>query len=67
MVINMIYDHLVKHNGKYYRPGEEVPDNKEPLLSEAIPGLSDDDISFETDSLIGAKSVGRRGRPKKSD
>ena len=67
MVINMIYDHLVKHNGKYYAAGEEVPTNEEPLLSETIPRLSDEDISFETDSLIGAKSVGRRGRPKKSD
>ena len=63
----MIYDHIVKFNGKYYNAGEEVPENKEPLLSETIPVLSDEDISFETDSLIGAKSVGRRGRPKKTD
>ena len=63
----MKYDHIVKYNGKYYAAGEEVPDNKEPLLSETIPRLSDEDISFETDSLIGARPVGRRGRSKKSE
>ncbi len=24
------YNHIVKFNGKYYRAGEEVPDNKQP-------------------------------------
>ena len=63
----MIYDHLVKHNGKYYQPGEEVPENKEPLFSEEISEPSDKDITFESDAVAGTKTSGRRGRPKKSE
>ena len=62
----MIYDHIVKHNGKYYNPGEEVPEKTEPLTS-ASEEVSDEDIILETDSVVGAKTTGKRGRPKKSE
>lgn len=66
MVTNMIYDHLVKHNGKYYNPGEEVPETTESL--NLVPEeISDKDIVFETNSVAEIKSSGRRGRPKKSE
>lgn len=62
----MIYDHIVKHNGRYYNPGEEVPGKMEPLTS-APEEVSDEDIILETDSAVGAKTSGKRGRPKKSE
>ena len=63
----MIYDHIVKFNGKYYNAGEEVPEKEEPLLFNGTEGLSDEDIVLETDSAVGNKTSGRRGRPKKSE
>lgn len=63
----MIYDHLVKHNGRYYQPGEEVPENKEPLFQEEAPEPSDKYITFESDVVSETKNSGRRGRPKKSE
>ena len=63
----MIYDHIVKFNGKYYNAGEEVPENEEPLLFNGTEGLSNEDIVLETDSAAGNKTSGRRGRPKKSE
>ncbi len=42
----MVYDHIIKQNGIYYRSGEEVPDAAE----EASPlPFSDENIEFETD------------------
>lgn len=67
MVIDMIYDYLVKHNGKYYKPGEEVPEKEEPLPFTPEEETSDEDIILETDSAVGTKASGRRGRPKKSE
>ena len=63
----MIFDHVVKHNGRYYNPGEEVPENGEPLPFDGTEGISDEDIVLETDSAVGAKTSGKRGRPKKSE
>ena len=62
----MIYDHIVKFNGKYYNAGEEVPENKEPLFPKEEE-ISDNDIVLETDSAVATKASGRRGRPKKSE
>ena len=59
----MIYDHIVKHNGKYYEAGEEVPESKEPRNSE---DMNDKDVLFETD-ISGNSGGARRGRPKKSN
>lgn len=61
----MIYDHIVKFNGKYYNAGEEVPEKEEPLPFDGTEGLSDENIVLETDSVAGNKNSGRRGRPKK--
>ena len=61
----MIYDHIVKFNGKYYNAGEEVPEKEELLPFDGTEGLSDEDIVLETDSAVGNKTSGRRGRPKK--
>ena len=58
----MIYDHIVKFNGKYYNAGEEVPE-KEETLSDLY--ASDENIVLETDS-VATKTESRRGRPKKS-
>lgn len=63
----MIYDHIVKFNGKYYNAGEEVPEKEESLPFDGTEGLSDEDIVLETDSAVGNKTSGRRGRPKKSE
>lgn len=60
----MIYDHVVKHNGRYYNPGEEVPVNEESLFSEE---LSDEDIVMDTDAVEKPRSSSKRGRPKKSE
>lgn len=59
----MIYDHIVKFNGKYYDAGEEVPENEGPLSAPE----KDEDIVFEADSVIGNKTSVRRGRPKKTE
>ena len=60
----MIYDHIVKFNGKYYNAGEEVPEKEEPLFSEE---LSDEDIVMDTDAVAKPRSSSKRGRPKKSE
>lgn len=64
MVINMIYDHLVKHNGKYYAAGEEVPTNEEPLF---VSEVTDDNVAPDADTDADGKSTSRRGRPKKTN
>lgn len=63
MVINMIYDHLVKYNGKYYAAGEEVPENEEPFFDSYA---SDENIVLETGAVV-TKTESRRGRPKKTE
>lgn len=60
----MIYDHIVKHNGKYYAAGEEVPENIESLPAVNFSEI-DDDIALETDAPMSEKTQSRRGRPKK--
>lgn len=55
MVINMIYDHLVKHNGKYYAAGEEVPEDD----------FAQDKHEDETLKSQNESAIARRGRPKK--
>ena len=59
MVINMIYDHLVKHNGKYYAAGEEVPENEEPLFNSCT---SDENIVLETDAVVTKTDPKRRSK-----
>ena len=63
MVINMIYDHLVKHNGKYYAAGEEVPENEQALFDYYA---SDENIVLETDGVV-TKTERRRGRSKNTE
>lgn len=63
----MIYDHIVKFNGKYYNAGEEVPEKEEPLFPDDMMGVADEDITLETDAVSEKKSSGRRGRPKKTE
>lgn len=59
----MIFDHIVKFNGKYYAAGEEVPENEEPLFNSYI---SNENIVLETDA-VATKTESRRGRPKKTE
>ena len=64
MVINMIYDHLVKHNGKYYAAGEEDPTNEEPRVTTEAP---DENIVSDADAAAEEGLTSRRGRPKKTN
>ena len=66
----MVYDHIIKKNGKYYPAGLEVPEIMEPLpfsdLDEVEP------LPFEGEGDISGKenqttSASKRGRPKKID
>lgn len=43
----MVYDHMVKVNGKYYQTGEDVPEIDAVGSDNSLP-FSDDDITFET-------------------
>ena len=58
----MIYDHIVKFNGKYYNAGEEVPEKEELLPFDGTEGISDEDIVLVVDSAVANKNSGRRGR-----
>lgn len=61
----MIYDHIVKHNGKYYAAGENVPENVTPSLAENTENFWDSDSALETE--VPSVTMGaRRGRPKKN-
>lgn len=51
----MKYDHIVNHNGIYYRAGQDVPENEE---REANTELPFSDISAEI-----IKPSPKRGRP----
>lgn len=42
----MVYDHMVKVNGKYYQAGEDVPEIDMPEEEIELP-FSDSDIEFE--------------------
>lgn len=44
----MIYDHMVKADGKYYLAGEDVPEIKDAAVDETPLPFSDDDIELET-------------------
>lgn len=44
----MVYDHMVKVNGQYYRAGEDVPEIDDMAGGENSPPFSDDDITLET-------------------
>lgn len=44
----MIYDHMIKVNGKYYQAGEDVPEIDSGMVEEEIQlPFSDSDIEFE--------------------
>ena len=63
----MIYDHIVKFNGKYYNAGEEVPEKEGP--SSVPDNLSplEESVVKNNSIAIKTKTSGRRGRPKKSE
>lgn len=43
----MVYDHMVKANGRYYHTGEDVPEiTSEDGIKNSLP-FSDDDITLE--------------------
>lgn len=44
----MVYDHIVKVNGRYYQTGEDVPEIKDMAEGESSLPYSDDDITLET-------------------
>lgn len=46
----MVYDHMVKVNGKYYQPGEDVPEIMYMAEDENSLPFSDNDIELEENS-----------------
>lgn len=44
----MVYDHMVKVNGRYYQAGEDVPEVDYTTEDENSLPFSDDDITLET-------------------
>lgn len=44
----MVYDHMVKVNGKYYQSGEDVPEIMDMAEDENSLPFSDDEITLET-------------------
>ena len=57
----MKYDHIVNHNGVYYKAGEDVPDELEGDRGESscLPN------SFNVGDSMEEPSTSKRGRPKK--
>lgn len=46
----MVYDHMVKANGKYYQPGEYVPGITDMAEDKSSLPFSDNDIELEENS-----------------
>lgn len=46
----MVYDHMVKVNGKYYQSGEDVPEIMDMAEDENSLPYSDNDIELEEES-----------------
>lgn len=46
----MVYDHMVKVNGKYYQSGEDVPEIMDMAEDENSLPFSDNDIELEENS-----------------
>lgn len=46
----MVYDHMVKVNGRYYQTGEDVPEIDDMAGNENFLPFSDNDIELEEDS-----------------
>lgn len=44
----MVYDHMVKVNGRYYQVGEDVPEIDDMAVGENSLPFSDDNITLET-------------------
>lgn len=44
----MVYDHMVKVNGKYYQSGEDAPEITDMAEDENSLPFSDDEITLET-------------------
>ena len=63
----MIYDHIVKFNGKYYNAGVEVPEKEESLSASDDLSLLEEDVTRNNSAALKTKTSGRRGRPKKSE
>lgn len=46
----MVYDHMVKVNGKYYQAWETVPEDEEMAGEETSLSYSDSEITLETEA-----------------
>ena len=46
----MVYDHMVKVNGKYYQARETVPEDEEMAGEETSLSYSDSEITLETEA-----------------
>lgn len=60
----MIYPYKVKHNGVIYEAGVNVPDENEPLVSDAV-NEDSGKITITLDNEPVIETVKKRGRPKK--
>lgn len=63
----MIYDHIVKFDGKYYNAGEEVPEKEGPFSAPDNFSSLEENIMKNNSAALKTKTSGRRGRPKKSE
>lgn len=58
----MVFDYLVKHNGIYYQPGEDVPIEEKAVN---VPPTSPVEEVADTEKVDKPKSKG--GRPRKAE
>lgn len=69
----MIFDHIVKINGKYYEAGEEVnvePETEapeEPAADEYNEYEMNSEMSMESEMVEMPGTQAKRGRPKKAE
>ncbi len=61
------YDHIVKFNGKYYKAGEEVPDNKQPQKLPDAPQQKEEPKREEKKMPLGSGPALQTGNPKKAE
>lgn len=62
----MVFDHIVKYNGIYYKAGENVPMEEEEPKEE--PKVEKEEVKKKSASSLfpdGEEKPKRRGRPKK--
>lgn len=66
----MKFDHIVNHNGTYYKAGEDVPaefDKESFEEGMSNPEMGENDLPFSDTDIELEEEPARRGRPRKTD